>query len=165
VCGPGALRGDGAARLAQRTAGLDFGKGYKKSLNQALDVAAAGAASGVSPGWLALIKGLEYACLELVLAGLSRRATASWRAYAGTGAAHGVIFGDALLVTLISGNPAMPVAARVTTGLNELLFPLGCSLAIYATSRLGSAKRRWGGRTWAEWIPRAVNKPFVPPPL
>lgn len=86
---------------------------------------------GPFPLAITLLKALEYACLGLLLAWFAKRAIDSAKVYAGTGLGIGAVFGGTMLAIQ---SPAS-AAAAAGTAVNELLFPVGCSLAIYATDK------------------------------
>jgi hypothetical protein len=84
-------------------------------------------AAGPSPLLLALIKGIEYGRLGLTIAWVSRR---SW------GLVVGVLFGGAILV-LQYGSGSTSVAELFPSAINELLFPVGCSLVLFSAGVVG----------------------------
>jgi hypothetical protein len=107
-----------------------------KGVNAALGVA--GTAGGASVFLIAGLKGVEYAVLGAVLGALTRRERgASLGAHVGAGAAMGLTFGVAIVTILAraAAKPMGPVdlAAR---SVNEVLFPVGCSLVLYAAQSL-----------------------------
>jgi hypothetical protein len=80
---------------------------------------------------------MEYALLGLLLARIGKqRAGAS--AHAAVGLLVGLIFGGTLIAVLLyyAAEPPPP-HALVMQGVNEVLFPIGCSLAIFAAETLG----------------------------
>jgi hypothetical protein len=81
---------------------------------------------------LAVLKALEYGVLGFVLASLARRRDLGAAAHAGIGLATGAAFGTATLFVL----PPAPLAAQVARGVNELLFPAGCALVLFAARAL-----------------------------
>ena len=75
---------------------------------------------------------MQYGFLAFVLAKLTRRKFDSLRPYLLVGVAVGLTFGSLLTaVSIWTANPSLSVAQRVTTGVNEILFPLGCVIAIF----------------------------------
>lgn len=88
---------------------------------------------------LTVIKGLEYAALGGSLAWLETRGSPTFKLCVGTGLAHGVLFGAALVGAAEALAPAArPTVAVVTQAVNELLFPIGCAVIIYAATGLGA---------------------------
>ena len=83
---------------------------------------------------LALFKGIEYGCLGMALSWVGQR---TWGerilAYVAVGLAAGVLFGSLTLALAYWGTPSPPSTADVVSrGVNEMLFPVGCSVALYA---------------------------------
>ena len=104
-----------------------------KAANSALKLAEQGA--GVAfPFVIAALKGIEYAVLGLLLAWLGKRATAGAMTYTGTGLAVGVVFATAIVYS--SGAQHMTPGA-ISMFVNEVIFPIGCSLAIFGADVLG----------------------------
>ena len=89
-----------------------------------------------SPTVLALLKGGEYACLGIILGWLGQRHRGTARAYATIGATIGVIFGGTILAFTASVTPsALGPAGILTWAVNEVLFPIGCSLVVFSGER------------------------------
>lgn len=89
---------------------------------------------------LSAIKGVEYGLLGLLVAWMERR-EAGFLASLGLGAAVGVVFGGLAvgLSALVAGPPLVDLAVAFV---NELLFPVGCAVALYGAGRLA---RMMGG--------------------
>jgi hypothetical protein len=126
------LSGLFGAPVAFRVAGT-----LHKTASSALKLAEQGAGAAF-PFLIAALKGLEYAVLGLLLAWLGKKAAAGAMSYAGIGLGVGVIF--ATVIVYASG------AQQVTPGvisqfINELVFPIGCSLAIFGADVLGKRIR------------------------
>jgi hypothetical protein len=49
----------------------------------------------------------------------------------------GLVFGGLILLLLVGSSPQPPVADLVTQGINEVLFPVGCSLVLFSAGALG----------------------------
>lgn len=132
----------GALGLVSAPLAFTVAGSLHKGVNQALGVAAA--AGGASPFLIAALKAAEYGVLGATLGAITKReGGAGLGAHVGTGAAIGLTFGVAIVVVLAraAAKPMGPVdlAAR---GINEVLFPVGCSLVLYAAEAMG---RRMGG--------------------
>jgi hypothetical protein len=103
------------------------------SLLVCMGLALGAAASRSSPpimgltGLFAAPLAFGIACLGAAVASLARRPDAGVASYAAAGAVAGVVFGAAML--LVTGVAPVPGAllGRVA---NELLFPVGCALAL-----------------------------------
>ena len=49
----------------------------------------------------------------------------------------GLVFGGLILLLLLGSSPQPPAADLVSRGMNEVLFPVGCSLALFSAGALG----------------------------
>jgi hypothetical protein len=126
----------GIAGLLSAPLAFTVARTMQKSVSYALGLAA-GAASAASPFVLGTLKGLEYAALGLLLAWIGKQ-RAGAAAHVGVGLVVGIIFGSALIALLSHYAGATPAPhVLVSQGLNEVLFPVGCSLAIFAAETLG----------------------------
>jgi hypothetical protein len=106
-----------------------------KGVNAALGVA--GSASGISPFLIGTVKGIEYAVLGAALGWLGRRQAASLGLHLSTGAAIGLTFGTALVALTVRAAAASPPLTDILAkGINEVLFPIGCSLVLYAAGAM-----------------------------
>jgi hypothetical protein len=87
---------------------------------------------------LATIKALEYGVLGAVLARLDERSSATVGNYLRTGCWVAVVFGGAALGALAAFGSRSPTAADwLARAINELLFPIGCALILFAASAAG----------------------------
>lgn len=107
-----------------------------KGAGQALSVAA-GMPPGVAPFLIGLLKAVEYGVLGWVIGQLGKRGSGIG-AHLGAGLAIGVTFGTGIVAAIgwMSTAPS-PLPAVLGRGINEVLFPIGCSLALYAANVLG----------------------------
>jgi hypothetical protein len=105
-----------------------------KGTLEALDISGSG---DTSPVLVAVIKGFEYGCLGLAVGWLGRRPWGGAAAHAAAGLAVGLVFGGAIVVLTVPSGAQMSVADLVSRGVNKVLFPLGCSLVLYASVNLG----------------------------
>jgi hypothetical protein len=53
------------------------------------------------------------------------------------GLAVGLVFGGPILLLLLGSSPQPPAADLVSRGMDEVLFPVGCSLVLYSAGALG----------------------------
>jgi hypothetical protein len=132
----------GVLGLISAPIAFNVARSVHKSVNQALDVS--GAVAGVSPLLLAALKAAEYGVLGATLGAITRRGKAGLGAHLGAGAAIGLTFGVAI-VTLLARAAARPMgpADLLAKGINEVLFPIGCSLVLFAAEAMG---KEWGRR-------------------
>jgi hypothetical protein len=126
----------GLAGLLAAPAGFAIARGLHKGASQALGLVAA-AAPGPSPILVAGIKGVQFAVLGLVLGWIAKQAWGGVAAHAGVGFACGLLFGGPLLALTFQALPQLSAATVVARSVNELLFPVGCALVLYASDTLG----------------------------
>jgi hypothetical protein len=105
-----------------------------KGTLEALEISGGG---DTSPVLVAVIKGFEYGCLGLAVGWLGRRPWGGAAAHAAAGLAVGLVFGGAIVALTVPSGAQMSVADLVSRGVNEVLFPLGCSLVLYTSVNLG----------------------------
>jgi len=111
--------------------GFVVAKALHQGVSHALGIALGGA-SHPSAAVLAVLKGLQYGGLGHGLAWIGKHTGGHVIAYVGTGLAVGLVFGG---ITLFLMSPLATIAL-VTRGLNEILFPVGCSLVVYSAKAL-----------------------------
>ena len=110
-----------------------------KGTLEALDISGS---ADTSPVLVAVIKGFEYGCLGLAVGWLGRRPWGGAAAHAAAGLAVGLVFGGAIVLLTVPSGAQMSVADLVLRGVNEVLFPMGCSLVLYASVNLGERMTR-----------------------
>jgi hypothetical protein len=87
---------------------------------------------------LAVLKAVEYACLGVAIGWIGRRAWGGAIAHVATGLLVGLVFGGTIVVLTYQMSPEpLATADLVSRGANEILFPVGCSLVLYAATALG----------------------------
>lgn len=142
----GVAFGTTASKAPEAKAGLlgliaaPLGFAVSRSLHKALSTALglAGATAGVSALVVGGLKGVQYGLFGAVLAWLGQQPWGKLGAHLGAGAAFGLTFGLTILLMMEVGAPVpTPPVGLVSRGLNELIFPVGCALVIYAGSVLG----------------------------
>lgn len=128
----------GLAGLLAAPAAFYIAKIAHKSISQALGITSQVASSLPSPLVLAGIKGMEYAVLGFLIGQLGRRTKVGMKGHLMAGAGVGAGFGGLTLYLMITqaANP-IPMGGIVTRGINEMLFPVGCSLVLYAAQKIG----------------------------
>lgn len=126
----------GLAGLLAAPAGFAIARGLHKGASQALGLAAV-AAAVPPPVLVASLKGVEYAALGLAIGWVSRRSWGGVGVHAAVGLAAGLFFGIPLLVLTVQAAPQMAASALAARAVNELLFPVGCALVLYASDSLG----------------------------
>jgi hypothetical protein len=117
----------------------------RSSAEMAHALAAAGApAAAPSPLLVAALRGVEYACLGLAVMWLGRKVWSNGLHHASAGFVVGLLFGGLLLglTALFTHNP-FTTATVGAWAVNELLFPVGCALIVFANTGGFSVRRRW----------------------
>ena len=85
---------------------------------------------------VAAVKGVEYACLGLLLAWLGRRPWARAPHYAAAGLTVAIPFGLALLaLSEGAASAALDASGLLAWAVDELLFPVGCALIVFTADR------------------------------
>ncbi len=109
-------------------------KALHKSVAQALG--AAGAPPSVpGPVEMAVLRAVEYGLLGGLLGWISRQVWSGFKVHAGLGLLIGLF--AAAFVTMRSVSAGASGVALVIKGLNEVLFPLGCAIVLYAAAAFG----------------------------
>jgi hypothetical protein len=87
---------------------------------------------------LSIIKAIEYAALGIILVRLDRRSDSTLTTYVGAGLVFGLVFGGATLA-IMGGMAPKPLSSAewAFRGINEVLFPVGCSIVLYAAGLAG----------------------------
>ena len=94
---------------------------------------------------LAILKAVEYACLGLAIGWIGRRTWGGVSAHVATGLLVGLVFGGTIIALTYQMAPEPPAtAALVSRGANEILFPVGCSLVLFAATAMGQQVGRRG---------------------
>jgi hypothetical protein len=85
---------------------------------------------------LATLKGTEYAFLGALVGWIAKRGGGAI-AHAGAGLLTGVVFGVGIIVMSARLAPApIPAAALVSQAMNEIVFPIGCSLTLFVAQAI-----------------------------
>ena len=93
---------------------------------------------GPSPLFVASVKAIEFGSLGLIAGWLSERAWAGITVHALVGLASGVVFGGTLIAYAIMTAAVVPPAAALAgVAVNELLYPAGCAVILFAAGAMG----------------------------
>ena len=98
----------------------------------AATAAAPGAASAAT---MALIRGVEYFCLGAAIIWLGERPWGGAIAHIAAGLIAGALFGG--IVLALTPQAAASSISLASLAINELLFPIGCSLVLYSSAAVG----------------------------
>ncbi len=128
----------GLLGMISAPAGFTAARAVHKGVNTALGIAG----PAMAPSLVFLVGGLkaaEYALFGAVLAWIGKRAY-GLGAHAGAGLAFGLTFGLAIVAATVNASPTpVPLVGLVSRCINEVMFPIGCALVLYASGAL--AKR------------------------
>ena len=91
----------------------------------------------VSPLLLVVIKGLEYGCLGLGVGWVSQRRWGGALAHLGVGLLVGLAFGGSEIAYATGGTFQLSSADFLREAVDEILFPVGCSMVLFAATALG----------------------------
>jgi hypothetical protein len=125
----------GLLGLLSAPAGFAVARIVHKVAKDALG-AAGTVGAGASPLLIAGLKGVEYAVFGALLAWIGKRSM-GLGAHVGTGLAIGLTFGIAIVAATVQAAAAPPAAVDlVAKGVNEVMFPVGCALVLYASGAM-----------------------------
>ena len=96
-----------------------------------------GGGEALSPVLLGIIKGVEYGCLGLAVAWVGQRSWGGAAAHAAVGLLVGLVFGGTVVVLTMGSTPPPTTADMLSVGVNEVIFPIGCSLILFSAGALG----------------------------
>lgn len=128
----------GLAGLVSGPVAFYIAKIAHKSVSQALSIAAQAPVAGPSPFLLASIKGVEYAVLGFLIGQLGKRTNVELKGHLAAGAATGIVFGGGIVYLMVSkATEPISTLSLVTRCINEIIFPVGCSLVLFAAQKIG----------------------------
>jgi hypothetical protein len=96
-----------------------------------------GGGESLSPILVGVIKGLEYGCLGLAVGWVSQRPWGGAAAHIAVGFLVGLVFGGTIVTLTVGSTPPPPATEVLSRGVNEVIFPIGCSLVLYSAGVLG----------------------------
>jgi hypothetical protein len=100
-------------------------------------LAITGGGEDLAPLLVAVIKGIEYGCLGLGVGWVSQRRWGGAAAHVAVGLLVGLTFGSVELALAAGATPPPPTSDLFVEGVNEVLFPVGCSLVLFSAGVLG----------------------------
>jgi hypothetical protein len=133
----------GLLGLLAAPAAFEVSRALHKGTIEALALSGGADAGGTSTILLAVIKGLEYGCLGLMVGWIGSRAWGGAAAHIGAGLAVGTVFGGSVL-GIVYGLDQAPftTADLLSRGVNELLFPVGCTLVLFSAKALAERSNK-----------------------
>jgi hypothetical protein len=96
-----------------------------------------GGGEALSPVLVGVIKGVEYGCLGLAIAWVGQRPWGGAAAHVAVGLLVGLVFGGTIVALTMGSTPPPPPADVLPVGVNEVIFPIGCSLVLFSAGALG----------------------------
>ena len=114
---------------------FEASRAFHKGALEALAITGGG--GDLSPVLVAATKGIEYGCLGLLVGWISQHRWGGLAAHVAVGLLVGVAFGTMELVLAAGATPPPPTSELFVEGVNELLFPVGCSLVLFSAGVLG----------------------------
>ncbi|MCC7352168.1 MAG: hypothetical protein IT330_00320 [Anaerolineae bacterium] len=138
----------GLAGLIAAPLGFHVARALQKAVTVALQLSLGSVLASPILLSVSLLKGLEYGCLGAILAWLGKQPGRGLAAHVTAGAVVAATFGSAILYLMAWGRaqPAVTLAF-ISSHVNEYLFPIGCSIVVFASDRLGrlaqQARARW----------------------
>jgi hypothetical protein len=128
----------GMLGLFAAPSGFYLARALHKGAGQAL--ALPDAVGMVAPSLLvlALIKAVEYGVLGAAVGWIGQRGRAGLWTHVLLGLAVGAAFGGLTIYLVIAAAPQLPGAAALAArAVNEVIFPIGCALVLYAAQAMG----------------------------
>ncbi|MBI5611994.1 MAG: hypothetical protein HY942_02830 [Gammaproteobacteria bacterium] len=132
----------GLLGLFAAPSGFYLARALHKGAAQALALPDVAAMVAPSVLVLALIKAAEYGVLGMAVGWVGQRQRAGLWTHVLLGLAVGAAFGGLTIYLVIAAAPQQPGAAALAARtINEVIFPIGCALVLYAAQSMG---RRMG---------------------
>jgi hypothetical protein len=125
----------GIAGLLSAPLAFTVARSLHKSATQALSMAAPAAPTSPSPVLMASLKAAEYAFLGIAIAVLAKKGMSKLGNHVVVGLAAGLVFGGTIVGIRCAGGATLGGVAALA--LNELMFPIGCSVVLFAARALG----------------------------
>jgi hypothetical protein len=126
----------GLLGLLAAPAAFEVSRALHKGTLEAMAISGGGG-DVLSPVLVFVIKGLEYGCLGLAVAWVGQRPWGGAAAHMAVGLLVGSVFGGTIVALTMGSTPPPPAADALSLGVNEVIFPIGCSLVLFSAGALG----------------------------
>src|SRR5829696_7583014 len=138
-CLEGSRAVDGTIRALSCPLAFHTSRALQQGVAKTLEEVAAGASIGNQTLiFLALFKAVEYGCLGVIIGWVQQRSWGGMLAHAAAGLTVGILFGSAIVsFTYWTAPEPLATPDLVSRSANEILFPVGCSLVLFAATAVG----------------------------
>jgi len=126
----------GLAGLIAAPAAFMIARTLQKSLAQTLGAVGTGAPP-IDVVFLVIAKAIQYVLFGVVIGRLTRDGRSSALACGLTGLLFGAAMAAVIVGYSLHTSPPAPTPAIFSRGINELIFPVGCALILYASDNVG----------------------------
>jgi len=127
----------GLLGLLAAPAAFEVSRALHKGTLEAIATTGGGGGEVLSPVLVGVIKGVEYGCLGLLVGWVGQRPWGGAAAHIAVGLLVGLVFGGTIVALTMGSTPPPPTADALSVGVNEVIFPIGCSLVLFSAGALG----------------------------
>lgn len=136
--------------LLAAPAAFEASRVLHKGTVEALALSGGADAGGTSTVLIAIIKGIEYGCLGLIIGWVGGRAWGGAAAHIVAGLVIGAVFGGSIIAVVYFVDPgSFSTTDLLSRGINELLFPMGCALVLFSARSLAERSTQDKIGEWA----------------
>jgi hypothetical protein len=127
----------GLLGLLAAPAAFEVSRALHKGTLEAIATTGGGGGEVLSPVLVGVIKGVEYGCLGMAIAWVGQRPWGGAAAHVAVGFLVGLVFGGTIVALTMGSTPPPTAADALSLGVNEVIFPIGCSLVLFSAGALG----------------------------
>ena len=127
----------GLLGLLAAPAAFEVSRALHKGTLEAIATTGGGAGEVLSPVLVGVIKGVEYGCLGMAIAWVGQRPWGGAAAHVAVGLLVGLVFGGTIVALTMGSTPPPTAADALSLGVNEVIFPIGCSLVLFSAGAFG----------------------------
>lgn len=138
----------GLLGLLAAPAAFEASRVLHKGTVEALSLSGGTDVGGTSTVLIAIIKGIEYGCLGLIIGWVGGRAWGGAAAHLAAGLVIGAVFGGSIIAVVYLLDPgSFSTVDLLSRGVNELLFPMGCALVLFSARSFAERSNRDNAET------------------